>query len=291
MCKFFSFCSNGRGAILYLNWEDRQLFLKDQLEIESPDSHTSILDYHKIDIKNHDKWNKYEFNPLTREFSIDTINTKEDSEQMENWVKALNFKKIIKSLIIKPIINPFIDRKYLKINEKDIELLEGVGASVGASVWASVRASVRDSVRASVWASVGNSVGASVGASVRVLVGTSVWNSVWDSVWDSVGASVGDSVWALVWASVGNSVRASVGDSVWDSVRASVWNSVGAYVSSFFKLKKWKNIKHEYFKNLFQCCIDLWEKGIVTSYDDTTWRLHGYQGKILWEDKGGINVK
>ena len=98
--------------------------------------------------------------------------------------------------------------------------------------------------------------------------------SVWDSVWDSVRASVG----------------ASVGASVWDSV----WDSVRAYIGSLFpKIKKWKYV--DYRKKPFnkikgypyQSVVDLWKMGIVPSYDsyNQVWRLHGKDGKILWEGK------
>ena len=79
--------------------------------------------------------------------------------------------------------------------------------------------------------------------------------------WDSVG----DSVWNSVWASVGASVR----------------DSVGAYISSFFDLPKWKNIKHKKGENPFQPGIDLWHRGIIPSFDGKIWRLHGYKGKVL----------
>ena len=94
----------------------------------------------------------------------------------------------------------------------------------------------------------------------------SVWTSVGDSVWDSVGNSV--------WTSVGDSVWISVWDSVWNSV----WDSVKCYISSFFDIQ---------YEHDFSPCIKLWEKGLVPSFDGKTWRLHGYKGKILWENKGG----
>jgi hypothetical protein len=88
----------------------------------------------------------------------------------------------------------------------------------------------------------------------------------------------------LVWASVGDSVGASVWASVGASVGASVRASVGAYISSFFQLKKWEYIKHKSRENPFQSCIDLWEMGLVPSFDDKTWRLHGGEkAKILYE--------
>lgn len=89
--------------------------------------------------------------------------------------------------------------------------------------------------------------------------------------WDSVRDSVRDSMWDSMWASV------------WDSVWASVW----AYIGSFFtNIKTWKYIKHEKGKYPFQPCVDLWETGLVPSFDGKVWRLHGGKNaKILYEMK------
>jgi hypothetical protein len=168
------------------------------------------------------------------------------------WLKKLN-----KILIHKPIIHPFRDIvPPKKITKRHLALLKSWD-SVGASVWDSVRASVRDSV----WDSVGASVG----------------DSVWDSVWDSVGVSVGASV------------RVSVGASVWASVRASVWASVWAYIGSFFNLPRddWKYTEKIKAKGYpFQPAVDLWEMGLVPSFDGNTWRLHGGKdSKVLWKGK------
>lgn len=93
--------------------------------------------------------------------------------------------------------------------------------------------------------------------------------------------------WASVWCSVGHSVGCSVERSVGHSVEDSVWHSVGcsvwAYTSSFFNLQNWKYIDHAPGENPFQSCIDLWEKGLVPSFDGNIWRLHGSEGKILKE--------
>ena len=98
----------------------------------------------------------------------------------------------------------------------------------------------------------------------------------WASVRASVMAGVGDSVWESVWESVWASVR----ESVWVSVR----DIVMAYTSSFFNLDgKWQgfeNVKG----NPFQCCVDLWEKGLVPSFDGKIWRLHSKNG-VLYESK------
>jgi len=91
------------------------------------------------------------------------------------------------------------------------------------------------------------------------------------------------------WASVRASVRASVGDSVWDSVWDSVRASVGdcfyAYISSLFpSIKKWKHMDHEEGVNPFQSEIDLWNMGLVPSFDGKVWRLHkGKNAEVVLE--------
>jgi len=89
------------------------------------------------------------------------------------------------------------------------------------------------------------------------------------------------------WASVCASVRASVCASVGARVCASVGASVGAYISSLFpNIEKWERIEHEKGKNPFQSCVDLWNSGIVPSFDGKLWRLHsGKKAKIIWEGK------
>src|SRR4030065_560767 len=261
MCQFFSLVTHpSTQKIMFCNWEDRKLILSGELEIESPDSHSSIAKLHGYKGKAEDKLNKYEYNPLTKVFTVDQINNEiDDSAEVEAYCRRLDFKKIVEPLIIKPIIHPFRDVKPPEvITAEHLELLRQ-----WISVWTSVGNSVRNSVRDSVWASVGNSVGNSVGSSVSSSVWVSVWNSVsssvWVSVWDSVWTSVGDSVW--------NSVGNSVGSSVSSSVRA--------YISSFFDLLEFEKYK---------CLVTLWEQGLVPSFDGKVWRLYGGKdAKILWE--------
>ena len=106
----------------------------------------------------------------------------------------------------------------------------------------------------SVWDSVGYLVGDSIGSSV--------WNSVRDSVFD------------LVWYSVRSSVSASVYDSIRYSVATSVYDSIYAYIGSFF------DIVHQYD---LEPSNYLWNRGIVPSFDGTTWRLHsGPNAKVIY---------
>ena len=75
----------------------------------------------------------------------------------------------------------------------------------------------------------------------------------------------------------------------WASVRDSVGDSVWAYTGFIFSncVKKWKYFNHKYDVYPFQPSVDLWNKGLIASFDERIWRLHGKpDGKILWE--GGL---
>jgi len=213
MCQFFSLVSDGKGKVMYFDWKLREKCLKSKLPFE-PDSHTSIATHFGYEGAKEDSLNKYEYNPLTKKFEVDQLNTKDDSKYVEVFCKKLDFKLIVPQLIIKPIVHPF-KIKPQKVTKADIQLLKQ---------------------------------------------------------WDSVGGSVKDLIW--------NSVGGSVGDSIWDSVGGSIWG----YTSSFFNLPEWKYIKHKKGVNPYQCVIDLWEKGLVPSFNGTTWRLHtGEKAKIVFE--------
>ena len=181
MCNFFSFITdpvNHPAEYYYFDWGYRKAHLDDN----GVDSHSHICAHFKL---TEDVCNKYEFNPLTKRFVIDQINSdRDDSEAAKKWANKLDFKTVIEPLIVKRIVNPL---KLPKVSEPTNEQIGWL------KEWTSVLASFRDSV----WDS--------IGASVRA--------SVWDSVWDSVGASVGASVWASVWETVWDSVGASVGAS------------------------------------------------------------------------------
>ena len=243
MCNFFSFVTdpiNHPAEYYFFDW----VYRKANLEDDGVDSHSHICARFKLD---EDVCNKYEFNPLTKAFMVDQINSnRDDSEAAEKWANRQDFKEIVEPLIIKPIVKPFELPKVEQVTDEQIGWLKE-----WASVWALVGASVRDLV----W------------ASVRDLVGASVWDSVGSSVWALVGASVRD----LVLDSVRDLVRASV----WASVRDSVWASVGAYFSSFFAIQ---------YEPDFSPAVNLWEAGLVPSFDGKVWRLHsGKDARVVYE--------
>ena len=242
MCKFFSFVGDGYGNYLYSDWNTRKENMR-----ENHDSHTAILTRNEVPPHLQDKWSKYEYNPLTKEFTIDEPVEWHDHEAAENWVQHLNFKSIVEPLVIKKIQNPLTGRAK-KATEKEIALLDE---------WTKVRDLV--------WASVDDSVGSLVRSSIRDSIGDSVGVSVRDSVWYSVSNSV--------WYSVSDSVSDSIGDSIWDSI----WSLTWAYISSFFKMQ---------YEHDFSSAIKLWNAGFVPSFDEKTWRLHsGKDAEIVYEKK------
>jgi len=178
MCNFFSFVTdpiNHPAEYYFFDWVYRKANLND----DGVDSHSHICSHFRL---SEDMCNKYEYNPLTKAFTVDQINSnRDDSEAAEKWANRQDFKEIVEPLIIKPIVKPFELPKVEQVTDEQIGWLKE---------WASVWASVRDSVRNSVGNSVRDLVWDSVGASVGNFVGASVWASVWDSV--------GASVWAYI---------------------------------------------------------------------------------------------
>ena len=142
MCKFFSIISDGNGKPYYFDSKIRKEIIDGKLKYET-DSHSSIADYFGFKGEKEDVLNKYEFNPLTKVFKIDQLNTANDSEIINDFCMSLDFKTIVPELNIKKIIHPFEDIKTKKVTKKDIELLkkwDSVGDSVWDSVWDSVGA-------------------------------------------------------------------------------------------------------------------------------------------------------
>lgn len=152
MCQFFSFVTdpiNHPAEYYYFDWEYR----KAHMEEDGADSHSHICSHFNL---NEDVCNKYEYNPLTKMFTVDQINSnRDDSEAAEKWANRQDFKEIVEPLIIKPIVKPFELPKVEQVTDEQIGWLKE---------WASVWDSVRASVWASVWDSALNSVWASVGA-------------------------------------------------------------------------------------------------------------------------------
>ena len=167
MCNFYSFLTDEKGNRYAMGHKIRLDIRSGKSDLRE-DSHASIAVSHHID---EDKCNKYEFNPLTRELTLDTNNLGFNDSELINIDELIgDVKEAVPELVIKPIVHPFKDVKFDgEITEDIVGLIREwskVCDSVRDFIWDSVRGSVRDSVCDPVW--------------------DSVWYSVRDSVWDSV---------------------------------------------------------------------------------------------------------
>ena len=145
MCNFFSFVTdpvNHPAEYYYFDWEYRNA----NLIADDADSHSHICKEFNL---REDVCNKYEFNPLTKRFVIDQINSyRDDSEVAEKWVNRLDFKTVVEPLVIKPIVNPLELPEVTEVTAEHIQWLKewtAVSASLSASLRASTTAVPRRS--------------------------------------------------------------------------------------------------------------------------------------------------
>lgn len=119
MCQFFSFCSVGDGKFYYFDNAMRKAQLDGRskrrmvrgcrMSTYLPDSHSSTCAYFDLD---EDTTNKYEYDPFTKQFRIDQLNSdNNDSRIAKDWVSNLDFKTIFEDLTLKIIIKPFVGQK------------------------------------------------------------------------------------------------------------------------------------------------------------------------------------
>lgn len=258
MCKFFGLVSDGKGKPYYFDWNLRKKVLSGELETYNPDSHTSIAEYFGFKGRKEDKLNKYEYNPFTKKLSIEQINGKDDSKEIGHFCKTLNFKKIVRPLVIKPIIYPF-DIEPPKINKKHIELvLDWIG--------------IRSNAIRNIWEQVTDTIDIKVGETVRYIFGYNACVGAGDRIYSDIG----DSIFSdpdIVDISFRH-VR---------HLRNSIFDSVSAYYATFF------DIKYRYDLSPAQ---KLWNMGLIPAFDGDIWRLYGgKRTKVLWRWDGNLYTK
>ena len=126
MCDFFSLVTNPNtrpAERFYFDWAQRV-----ERDHEDCDSHSTICKFYAL---NEDMCNKYEYNPLTGVLVVDQINSEvDDRVQVHDWLDKLDWQRIVKPLIIKPIVNPF-EIEAGDVTDEAIEKLHE-----WASVWA-----------------------------------------------------------------------------------------------------------------------------------------------------------
>ena len=244
MCRFYSFLTDKKGNRYAMNNQIRLDIRSGKSDLRE-DSHTSIAELWNID---EDECNKYEFNPLTRELTLDMQNLDFNDKELINIDELIDeVKEAVPELIIKPIVNPLKDIKFKgKVTDEIIELVKE---------WSKVRNSIDDSVDNLVYNSIDSFMD----------------DSIYDSIWNSVRDFAGNFIWDSLGCSGWDSIRDFVNDSIWNSIS----DFVDAYFSSFFDIK---------FSQDFSPYIKLWNMGLVSSFDGKTWRLHNHKG-IVWEGK------
>jgi len=111
MCSFFSFLTSPEyhgGRKFYMDWNKR----KKNLDAWS-DSHSGIAKAFGL---NEDFCNKYEYNPFTRQFWVDQINSQVSDEiQVQTWLEGFDFSRVIGPLMVKEVDNT---RKILTEQDK-----------------------------------------------------------------------------------------------------------------------------------------------------------------------------
>ena len=121
MSQFFSFVTdpvNHPAEYYYFDWQYR----KANIEEDDADSHSHICK--KFNLRE-DVCNKHEFNPLTKRFVVDQINSKkDDQEAAEKWANRLDFKTVVEPLIVKPIVNPFELPEVERVTDEQIDWLK-----------------------------------------------------------------------------------------------------------------------------------------------------------------------
>ncbi len=72
----------------------------------------------------------------------------------------------------------------------------------------------------------------------------------------------------------------------WTEIYYSIFSQSYVYFLSFFGIKEYPYKKYE--KNPFHAAVELWNLGLIASYDEKTWRLHKMSdnGKVVYEMKG-----
>jgi hypothetical protein len=251
MCDFFSFLSDGKGSYIYADAKTRK---------ENPDKEHdahSWLAQHFLGegaSKLEDLYNKYEYNPLTRELKLDNRGQKceDDSDSAEKWCNALNFKRIIPELIIKKIKIPLTGRPK-KPTKKDIANLKK-WSRTGYCVW--------------------NSICFNIDMIVR--------NSVDNSLWFMLDHYVDHNIWCdisrkLLFNRNNINGRCRKGLIRHQYSKHSIMDLVCNYKASFFNL--------EYNFDITPG-NELWNRGFVPCFDGTTWKLHsGKDAKVVYEMK------
>lgn len=166
MCNFFGFITvPSDRSKHYFNWEWR-FVKKSSVYNDNCDSHRSIADHYNIKTN---FINCYEYNPLTKQLTIDCIHGGDDQEEVELWLEKLDWKTIVKPLIIKPVVNPF-ELPTLEVSKHHIRLLKKWTVCITEHDHSFSGSSIADISKAIIKSVVGSYVAATVGSTIIDMV-------------------------------------------------------------------------------------------------------------------------
>jgi hypothetical protein len=126
MCDFFSFVTRGDSKPVFFSAADRAALRENNPEYYNADSHTSIIhNYISENAADEDECNKYEYTRGV--FTIDQINTTDDSKQVRSWIEDFSKSEEFKNICLEAVKQNGCALKYVPENLKTKELcLEAV---------------------------------------------------------------------------------------------------------------------------------------------------------------------
>jgi hypothetical protein len=182
----------------------------------------------------------------------------EDQHKKAVWQEFQKWKKELDKILIKKTITQPLKMPPKEITKDHIRLLKE---------WSSISGFTKKAPTYIIWLHLRNRTTPSILGSVHNALILQHWSTLLNAL-----AATGSKV-------CGSSKRDN-------TIMRSIWDAAWAYTGTFFVLPNnvWRINKKDIKEYPFQPCVDLWEQGLVPSFDGKTWRLHGGEdAKVLYE--------
>ena len=96
MCKFMSCISDGNGEVKFFTIQNIvEIMASGNHKSYSWNSHTSMCQFYGIKSTEEDKWNKWEYNPETKELVVDSLVTTDDRKSVLHYLDKYFYGKDI----------------------------------------------------------------------------------------------------------------------------------------------------------------------------------------------------
>jgi hypothetical protein len=244
----FKFLLDIKGNFFHVEGDLREKNVRRFFSDEEKNDSTSWLEKH---FKKEEKdLRVYQYNPLSKKLIL----IKDNNEVVKKWCEELDWKKIYPRLIIKDVVNPFKVEKRTP-NEDDISNLKK---------WAKTRESLLNPLvdKNVVYDANEKAIDHYINSSNKFHLVGNINTDEWFTVTSAITSNFSHKEWSEL-------------SSIFDSFEDSLYDYTNVYATYFFDFKF--NYDYSSFHNL-------WNKGLVPSYDGTKWRLHsGEKAEIVWE--------